>query len=127
MVVSDQLPKRKMTVKVLVTSIGQHIVSEVKQVEQKESKEVIAYWLINPRVVSYNLEEGEKVNVNFGAYCLISDETEFSLKAEHVVSILEPRPEVIDRYTQLVSPNNESDEPDTTDTEDGDDTDSTDG
>lgn len=110
-----------MTVKVLVTAVGQHVVSEVKQVEQKETKEVIAYWLINPRVVSYNLEEDEKVNVNFGSFCLISDETEFSLKAEHVVAILEPRPEVAERYTQLVTPPaTESDESDSAPAEDGD-------
>lgn len=98
-----------MTVKVLVTSIGQHIVSEVKQVEQKETKEVIAYWLINPRVVTYNVTEDDQVNVNFGQYCLVSSETEFSLKSEHVVSILEPREEVKERY-ELVVGTNETEE-----------------
>ena len=103
-----------MTVKVLITNNGQQIISEVKQVEQKESKEVIAYWLINPRVVSYNLTEDEQVNVNFGAYCLISNETEFSLKSDHVVAILEPRPEVLERYNGLVESQKPEDEEETT-------------
>ena len=123
-----------MTVKILVTEIGQQIVSEVKQVEQKETKEVIAYWLVNPRVINYVAEDNEQVNVNFGAYCLVSNETEFSLKADHVVAILEPRPEVIERYNLVIERFSEAqeeeettevtDESGTDNTEDGTDSDS---
>ena len=112
-----------MTVKVLVTSLGQHIVSEVKQVEEKESKEVIAYWLINPRVVTYNVTEDDQVNVNFGQYCLVSAESEFSLKSDHVVAILQPRDEVLERYNlvieSLTTIEEEDDEPSDDTTQDG--------
>ena len=91
-----------MTVKVLVTTTGQQIISEVKQVENKETKEVIAYWLVNPRVITYSVNDDDKVNVGFGSFCLVSNETEFSLKADFVVSILEARPEVLDRYNNLI-------------------------
>ena len=50
-----------MTVKVLVTAIGQHIVADVKQVENKETKEVIAYWITNPRTVSYSVDDNQQV------------------------------------------------------------------
>ncbi len=123
-----------MTVKILVTETGQQIVSEVKQVEQKETKEVIAYWLVNPRVINYVADDNEQVNVNFGAYCLVSNESEFSLKADHVVAILEPRPEVIERYNLVIERFSEAqeeeettevtDEPGTDNTEDGTDSDS---
>ena len=123
-----------MTVKILVTETGQQIVSEVKQVEQKETKEVIAYWLVNPRVINYVADDNEQVNVNFGAYCLVSNESEFSLKADHVVAILEPRPEVIERYNLVIERFSEAqeeeettevtDEPGTDNTEDGADSDS---
>ena len=89
-----------MAVKILVTNIGQHIVSEVKQVENKETKEVIAYWLENPRVVGYAQGEDGQINVNFGAYCLLSDEAAFSIRADSIVSILEPRADVVERYTE---------------------------
>ena len=115
-----------MTVKVLVTTTGQQIISEVKQVENKETKEVIAYWLVNPRVITYSVNDDDQVNVGFGSFCLVSNETEFSLKADHVVSILEPRVEVLDRYNNLIeesNPTEPEDEAETTtssdDTEDG--------
>ena len=92
-----------MTVKVLVTSTGQQIISEVKQVENKETKEVIAYWLVNPRVITYSVNDDDQVNVGFGSFCLVSNETEFSLKSDFVVSILEARPEVLDRYNNLIA------------------------
>ena len=97
-----------MTVKVLVTAIGQHIVADVKQVENKETKEVIAYWLTKPRTVSYSVDDKEQVNVGFGSYCLVSNETEFSIRADHVVTILEPRPEVVTRYEAIVNPEEET-------------------
>jgi len=93
-----------MAVKILVTSIGQQIVSEVKQVENKETKELIAYWLENPRVVGYQQGEDGQINVNFGAYCLLSDEQSFSVRAESIVSILEPREDVVERYTAIITP-----------------------
>ena len=93
-----------MAIKVLVTAIGQQIIADVKQVENKESKEVVGYWLTNPRVVTYQTDEEGNVGVNFGAYCLVSNETEFSVRAEHVVTILEPRPEVTERYETIITP-----------------------
>ena len=93
-----------MATKVLVTAIGQQIIADVKQVENKETKEVIGYWLTNPRVVGYKVGEDEQVTVNFGSYCLVSNETEFSLRADHVVAILEPREEVLERYELVVNP-----------------------
>ena len=93
-----------MATKVLVTAIGQQIIADVKQVENKETKDVIGYWLTNPRVVGYKVGEDEQVTVNFGSYCLVSNDTEFSVRADHIVSILEPRPEVLERYELLINP-----------------------
>lgn len=93
-----------MALKVLVSAIGQQIIADVKQVENKETKEVVGYWLTEPRVVSYQSDDEGNVGVNFGQYCLVSNETEFSIRAEHIVTILEPREEVIERYNTIVHP-----------------------
>ena len=93
-----------MTVKVLVTALGQQIVADTKQIENKESNELVGYWMENPRVVAYQRNEEGEVSVNFAAYCMVSDEASFSIRAEHVVAILEPRQDVVDAYTNLVTP-----------------------
>ena len=94
-----------MTVKVLVTQLGQQIVAGAKQIENKETNELVGYWLENPRVVGYNQSDDDSgLQVNFGPYCLVSDEASFSLRAEHVVAILEPRADVLEAYTNLVNP-----------------------
>ena len=93
-----------MAVKVLVTNIGQHVIADTKQVENKDTKEVIAYWVKNPRIISYQLDEEQQVNVNFGMFCIVSNENEFSIRADHVVSILEPREDVSERYIEIVDP-----------------------
>ena len=116
-----------MTVKVLVTALGQQIVAGVKQIENKETSEIVGYWLSQPRIVSYTKDEDDNIGINFLAYCLISDEAEFSLRADHVVAILEPRQSVADGYTKLVYPENLEDGTDTTDTEGSDSVNSTDG
>ena len=93
-----------MAVKVLVSSVGQHIIADTKQIENKESNEVVGYWLSNPRVIVYNRQEDGNVSVGFVNYCLVSDEAEFSLKADHVVAILEPREDVQFKYSELINP-----------------------
>ncbi len=104
-----------MTVKVLVTALGQQIVADTKQIENKETDEVVGYWRENPRVVAYSRQgEGENVNIGFVNYCLVSDEQSFSLKAEHVVAILEPRADVAAKYVEVVVPAPTDYEPDST-------------
>jgi hypothetical protein len=93
-----------MAIKVLVTAIGQQIIADVKQVENKESKEVVGYWLTQPRLVTYQTDDEGNVGVNFNNYCLVSNESEFSIRAEHIVTILEPREEVTERYNAIVTP-----------------------
>ena len=96
-----------MAIKVLVNALGQHIVAEVKQVENKETQELVGYWLENPRLVNYTPrteEEGGGVNVGFGPLCPLSDEQAYSVRAEHIVSILEPRSDVVGSYNALVAP-----------------------
>jgi len=97
-----------MTVKVLVTELGAHVVAETKQVENKESGEVIAYWVSNPRIASYSRDDNGNINVSFSPYCMISDENEFSIRAAYIVSILEPRDDVKTRYEQLINPTTET-------------------
>ncbi len=96
-----------MAVKVLINAVGQHIVSEVKQVENKDDGSVVGYWLENPRLVNYVArpeEEGGGITVNFGLVCPLSDEQAFSVRADHVVSILEPRSDVVTSYNDVVVP-----------------------
>lgn len=97
-----------MAVKVLVNAVGQHIVSEAKQVEEKESKKIIAYLLENPRIASYTRDDDGNINVGFAPYCVLSDEASFTIRAENIVAILEPREDVATQYTQLVTPAEEA-------------------
>ena len=94
-----------MAVKVLVTALGQQIVTEAKQIENKETGDLVGYWMDNPRVVGYTKnDDDEGLSVNFGPYCLVSDEQSFSIRSEHIVAILEPRGDVVKAYVDLVTP-----------------------
>ena len=116
-----------MTVKVLVTALGQQLIADTKQIENKESQELVGYWLTNPRVIAYTKNEEGELSVNFGNYCLVSDEQAFSIRSEHIVAILEPRQDVMEAYMNLVTPV-EEDGTDSVDTEAAaDDVDSVDG
>lgn len=112
-----------MAVKVLVTQLGQHVIADTKQVSRKETDDLIAYWVKEPRLIIYNRDEEGNMSVNFGSFCPISDENEFSIKESHIVSILEPRDDVMTAYTTKVFGNESS----TDNPEDGTDSDLTDG
>ena len=93
-----------MTVKVLCTAVGQQIIADTKQIENKETNEIVGYWLSQPRLVQYTRDDDGNLGVNFGLYCLVSDEAEFSLRGDHVVAILEPRNDVLEAWNKLVYP-----------------------
>ena len=94
-----------MAIKVLVNAIGQHLIADVKQVENTETKEVLAYWVREPRVVGYVPGENEgDVRVRFSSYCVLSDESEFSIRAENIVAILEPKEDVAESYRAAAYP-----------------------
>ena len=112
-----------MAVKVLVTQLGQHVIADTKQVSRKETDELIAYWVKEPRLIIYNRDDEGNMTINFGNFCPVSDENEFSIKESHIVSILEPRDDVQTAYTSKVFGN----ESGTDTTEDGADPDLTDG
>ena len=98
-----------MTVKVLVTAVGQQIIADTKQIENKETNEIVGYWLSQPRTIGYTQNDEGVVGVNFGQYCYVSDEAEFSLRGDHVVAILEPRDDVVKAWKELVYPEVEED------------------
>ena len=94
-----------MSIKVIVTAVGQHIIADIKQIENKDTNEVVGYWLDNPRVIAYSRTgEGDNVSIGFVNYCLVSDEQSFSLKSDHVVAILEPRADVAEKYVEVTVP-----------------------
>ena len=108
-----------MAPKVLVNALGQHILADVKQVENKDTGEIVGYWLGQPRLGFYNQnQETNEISINFGPYCLVSNEQEFSVRAEHIVSILEPRPDVVEGWTNLVYPQTDADATEVTELDD---------
>ncbi len=115
-----------MTVKVLVTALGQQIVADTKQIENKETNDLVGYWMENPRVVAYQRNEEGEVSVNFAAYCMVSDESAFSIKESYITSILEVREDVLNSYKERVF-GNESSVSDASDGADSGDDDGTDG
>ena len=125
-----------MAVKVLVTAIGQHIIADAKQVENKDTEELIGYWLDRPRIVSYaptDDDDTKGIAIQYLPYCILSDEQSFTIKADHVVAILEPRDDVASRYREIVTPAEETatmeltdDGPSDSSVEDGSDADSSD-
>ena len=91
-----------MAVKVLVNSVGQHIIADTKQVENKETKELVAYWVKNPRLAAYSRDEEGNLAVGFSPFCVLSDEQEFSISVHSVVAILEPRADVVTEYDRII-------------------------
>ena len=97
-----------MTVKILINSLGQHTIAGVKQVTNKETDELVAYWVREPRLISYRAnEEGGGIAVDFSITCPVAVTTEYAIRADHVVSILDPVHQIEQKYLELVNPTSE--------------------
>ena len=95
-----------MAIKVLINELGQHLIADVSQVTNKETQELIAYWVKQPRLISYVSEEGQ-TTINLIETCPISSDTEYAIAAHHIVSILEPAADIAKGYLERIAPNEE--------------------
>ena len=95
-----------MTVKILINSLGQHTIAGVKQVTNKETDELVAYWVREPRLISYRANEAGSsgIAVDFSITCPVAVTTEYAIRADHVVSILDPVHQIEQKYLELVNP-----------------------
>ena len=91
-----------MAIKILVTAIGQHIIADVKQVENAETGDRVAYWVEQPRLIGYNRGEDGTCSVSFLPYCFASNENNFSIRDDHIVSVLEPMPDIAEHWRTKV-------------------------
>ena len=119
-------------VKVLITAIGQHILSGVQQVQNKDTGVVEAYWLTNPHILEYSHQEDGNTSIGMFKYCPVTEEQSYAMNPSFIVSIVEPSAQTLDWYNEKVYPSQElelnltpeTDEPSTDSTEDGADADS---
>ena len=94
-----------MTVKILVTATNTHIIADVKQVEQEETKALVAYWLKGARLIQYGQTEGGELAVNFVSYCPLATDAEFAiLQPSQILSILDPAEAALKAYEEHVNP-----------------------
>ena len=123
-----------MALKILVNALGQHILADVKQVTNTETEELLAYWVKEPRVISYKAGETGQVSINFLKHVPVAVDQEYSISAHHIVSILTPSEPVAQAYMDMVYPQipkpttetTLNDVPESTDTEERDESGSSD-
>ena len=93
-----------MAVKILINALGQHTIADVKQVTNKETEELVAYWLREPRLISYRSTEEGQINIDLGSTCPVGVTTEYAVSHHHIVSILDPTKSMLEKYLEIVDP-----------------------
>lgn len=94
-----------MSIKILITNSNQHIIADVKQVENEETKALVAYWLKGARLVQYGQAEDGGLAVNFINFCPLATEAEFAiLQPNQILAILDPQEKALEAYNDVVNP-----------------------
>lgn len=93
-----------MAIKVLISALGQHLIADVKSVSNRETEELVAYWVTEPRSVSYLAGENGDVNIRLGSPCPIAITTEYGIASSHIVSVLDPNEQILEYYNREVNP-----------------------
>ena len=92
-----------MSTKILINALGQHLIADVKSVTNRETEELLAYWLTEARLVNY-LPAEEGTSIRLTSPCPIAVTTEYSIAKDHIVSVLEPTAEMLEHYLAEVNP-----------------------
>ena len=104
--------EKKMSVKLLVLKSSEEVVADVKElVFEKDGREqVIGFLLKDPKTLSLSRvmtlteeEDPNRVNVNFVKWQPFSDDTEFQIPSDWVVTICEPLDRIKKSYEEQVN------------------------
>ena len=93
-----------MSVKILINAIGQQLIADVKSVSNRETDELIAYWVTEPRAISYQTSEEGGAAIRLSSPCPVAVTTEYSIAKDHIVTVLDPTTEMLEYYNNEVNP-----------------------
>ena len=79
-----------------MTAVGQHLIADVKSVTNRETDELLAYWLTEPRMITY-MQSEEGTAVRLSSPCPVAITTEYSVAKDHIAAILDPTEAVQER------------------------------
>jgi len=100
-----------MSVKLVVLKSLEEIVADVKELvlEEDGKEKIIGFLLTEPRVLSLskmvplNEEERDRVNVNFEKWQPFSEDKQFQIPADWVVTIAEPLDQLKSSYEEQLN------------------------
>jgi hypothetical protein len=104
--------ENKMTVKLLVLKSLEEVVSDVKELvlEENGTEKVVGFLLKDPRSISLSRsmtlteeENGDRVNVNFVKWQPFSQDNQFQIPADWVVTICEPLEKLKTSYEENIN------------------------
>lgn len=100
-----------MSVKLVVLKSLEEIVADVKELvlEEDGKEKIVGFLLTEPRVLSLskmvplNEEEGDRVSVNFEKWQPFSEDKQFQIPADWVVTIAEPLEKLKSSYEEQLN------------------------
>jgi sporulation protein YlmC with PRC-barrel domain len=103
--------EKKMSVKLVVLKSLEEVIADVKELvlEEDGKEKIIGFLLTEPRVLSLskmvplNEEEGEKISVNFEKWQPFSDDKQFQIPSDWVVTIAEPLEKLKSSYEEQLN------------------------
>ena len=90
-------------IKVLVTNSGQHIVAYVKEGDHPDFMQVKDPMMVHYHPV-YDENSPGKVEASFMKFCSLSNDNEFSLNCQWILSALTPTDSVRESYLATINP-----------------------
>lgn len=91
-------------IKIVQLKTGHHLIAKVAELRTEE-EEPLCFLLAVPMILSYGPETSEEnISIKYAKWSPFSSSLEFRIPFDHVITISDPIPSILEKYVELVNP-----------------------
>lgn len=92
-------------IKIIINTVGQQIIGYIRESDRGPDDHTVE--ITNPRLIIYRQNETEETVASFTKFCPIAVDDVINYNLDQISCVLNPLPEVLEKYDELINPQEE--------------------
>jgi len=94
----------KEEIKIVMFKNGHHIISKINELYVEGREDPICFLLTAPLIITYKSPNEGELELSFTLWSPFSKSVEFRIPFDHVLSVGEPKEDILEKYLEIAAP-----------------------
>jgi hypothetical protein len=91
-------------IKIVMLKNGHHIITKINELFVEGKEEPFCFLFTAPLVITYKSTDNQELELSFTLWSPFSKSVEFRIPFDHVVSMGEPKDDILEKYMEIAGP-----------------------